>query len=408
MGAEGSICHKEVGSDHEVSDGKKKKKKDKKEKKQKKSKKDRSDSSDSEDPWAQHRTSVEVSGGVQLNSLLEAFELCDPERSGYVRDHSRFAEVAMRLTGLRDSADSFWRQLDRDGNGAVSFPEFVEWAQMNRVALPIGLTGGTGDVGPGGVAFPSTWQGPRDPRVAVGWNQRTMVTDGKLFAELQQMLDLTYKKVWTRDRKATGNNQVPDGYQLVRAMHSENFSDWNRYYLKRHRLVQDCANGGWLQQYQPLTAQASGICARHTLRAEACNEWLLFHGTNSHAAEAICRGDFTMHLSGSATGTLYGKGTYFAESITKADEYAKADAEDNCCALVCRVAGGQVLYNDEVEPSGEAMQDMVLKDGLYHSIIGDREKCRGTFKEYVVFDADQVYVEYILVYKRKYAAVPTS
>mmetsp|Transcript_40078 Transcript_40078/g.126760 ORF Transcript_40078/g.126760 Transcript_40078/m.126760 type:complete len:96 (-) Transcript_40078:90-377(-) len=84
MGAEGSICHKEVGSDHEVSDGKKKKKKDKKEKKQKKSKKDRSDSSDSEDPWAQHRTSVEVSGGVQLNSLLEAFELCDPERTAAI------------------------------------------------------------------------------------------------------------------------------------------------------------------------------------------------------------------------------------------------------------------------------------------------------------------------------------
>merc|ERR1719195_2102446 len=58
------------------------------------------------------------------------------------------------------------------------------------------------------------------------------------------------------------------------------------------------------------------------------NEWYLWHGTSIQGAEAICKIDFKQRLAGSATGTLYGKGTYFAESITKADEYAKET--DDC------------------------------------------------------------------------------
>eukprot|EP00928_Gymnodinium_smaydae_P087239 TRINITY_DN7152_c0_g1_i3.p2 TRINITY_DN7152_c0_g1~~TRINITY_DN7152_c0_g1_i3.p2 ORF type:complete len:126 (-),score=10.70 TRINITY_DN7152_c0_g1_i3:208-585(-) len=52
-----------------------------------------------------------------------------------------------------------------------------------------------------------------------------------------------------------------------------------------------------------------------------------------------------------------------------------------CCVLVCRVAGGHVLYNDEVTPDAEELQRSCLA-GEHHSIIGDREKCRNTFKEY--------------------------
>lgn len=133
-----------------------------------------------------------------------------------------------------------------------------------------------------------------------------------------------------------------------------------------------------------------------------CNEWLLFHGTNERAAQEIAQGDFTMRLAGTATGTLYGRGTYFADSFTKADEYAQKGRNDICTALICRVIGGKVLYNDEVTPDSQALTDAVTK-GQYDSILGDREKCRGTYREYVLFDADQIYVEYILKYKRVYS-----
>ena len=41
----------------------------------------------------------------------------------------------------------------------------------------------------------------------------------------------------------------------------------------------------------------------------SANEWVLLHGTSAEAADAIASTDFTMRLAGSATGTLYGRGT---------------------------------------------------------------------------------------------------
>merc|ERR1719482_53394 len=74
------------------------------------------------------------------------------------------------------------------------------------------------------------------------------------------------------------------------------------------------------------------------------NEYYLFHGTNPTAADLITAGDFRVDLSGSNAGTLYGRGIYFAESCSKADEYTE-EAESGPRAgqrtlLVCRVLAG--------------------------------------------------------------------
>ncbi|CAK9028618.1 unnamed protein product [Durusdinium trenchii] len=80
--------------------------------------------------------------------------------------------------------------------------------------------------------------------------------------------------------------------------------------------------------------------------------------------------------------TLHGTRSIDAEcSPLKADEYAKEGKDGLCCALVCRVAAGHVLYNDEVTPDAEKLQESCIS-GKFHSILGDREKCRGTFKEF--------------------------
>jgi hypothetical protein len=272
----------------------------------------------------------------------------------------------------------------------VNFPEFVEWAENHGVELPIGLEGSAG------ISLPHSWTGRHDDK---SWNKRVPVTDKKLLQELASIFELTYKAAWTRDRKSTGLNKVPTGYEFVKAEKNENYADWKGYYLKRHMLAHDCTKKPFVQ-IRPLTGTATSLVDRHKLRAY-CNEWFLLHGTNPEAAENIARGEFGLQLAGSATGTLYGKGTYFAESVTKADEYA-GGAEGPmglCCMLLCRVVGGYVLYNDEVTPDANALQGKVTS-GEYHSILGDREKCRNTYKEYVIFDDDQVYVDYILHYKR--------
>ena len=67
------------------------------------------------------------------------------------------------------------------------------------------------------------------------------------------------------------------------------------------------------------------------------------------------------------------------------------------------VSCGDWIYTDEVKPDVEALLQSI-QNGQHHSILGDREKARGTYREFVVFNNDQVYPEYIVVYKRH--AVP--
>lgn len=161
-----------------------------------------------------------------FSTLLEAFEYCQPNKSGFITDHVRFAAVAAILANDRADQEVVWSHLDQDGNGAVSFPEFVEWAEANDVLLPTGVGGG--DVG---VAFPRTWTGPRsDPT----WNRRQDITDRALLTELQELLDITYKRKSTRDRRSHGG--VPKRYRLLRAQRSENYQDWRG----RHEKI--CVN----------------------------------------------------------------------------------------------------------------------------------------------------------------------
>ncbi|CAK9021201.1 unnamed protein product [Durusdinium trenchii] len=100
------------------------------------------------------------------------------------------------------------------------------------------------------------------------------------------------------------------------------------------------------------------------------NEWYLFHGTNPEAAAAICRG-----------------------AQFNADEYAKPNAEGRYAVLLCRVIGGRVNYTDEVTPDPEALVHSCI-EGDFDSVCGDREKTRGTYREFVLFDSEDVYVEY--------------
>jgi len=330
---------------------------------------------------------------VQYRTLVEAFKYCDPEETGYITDHTRFAKVAKALANLEGNQAEVWSTLDLDGNGKVSWPEFVEWAEVSHVELALGV-----DEEGGALSFPSTWTGPQHDPTHVS---RDAVKDTAHFRELAQLMQVTYKKIYTRDRKATGTDKVPDGYDLVKAWHCEHFKDWRRYYLRRHQLLKSCSRKTGFMSRPSMTNQATGLIRRQALRG-SCNEWLLFHGTSKKNADKIVEGahDFHIGLAGTATGTLYGRGAYFADSITKADEYAKEE-DGLCCVLVCRIIGGHVLYHDEVTPDPEKLQGSCIS-GEYNSVLGDREKCRNTFKEYVIYDADQVYVEYVLHYKRRY------
>ena len=52
-------------------------------------------------------------------------------------------------------------------------------------------------------------------------------------------------------------------------------------------------------------------------------------------------------------------------------------------------------------PQVDGLVNSVTKTHEYHSVLGDREKCRGTFREYIVYDNAQVYPEWIIWYQRQ-------
>merc|ERR1740139_1103685 len=89
------------------------------------------------------------------------------------------------------------------------------------------------------------------------------------------------------------------------------------------------------------------------------NEWALFHASIPEALTAIAKTGFTMDklgaggskLIGGGAG-LFGDGTYFGDSITKADEYARVKVTSGkyagCrSAAIVRVLGGRHYYCDK-------------------------------------------------------------
>jgi len=129
------------------------------------------------------------------------------------------------------------------------------------------------------------------------------------------------------------------------------------------------------------------------------NEMLLFHGTTPEAADSICAGGFK--LSRADTDSLFGPGIYMAENSSKADEYVTEGKHAGVyCMLLCRVVMGNVLYNSDLRPKAADLVKEV-HTGRYHSVLGDREKVRGTYREFVSYDVDKVYPEYVVYYRRR-------
>jgi len=221
----------------------------------------------------------------------------------------------------------------------------------------------------------------------------------------QDLFDETYRNIWTRDRKKHNpqRSQVPKGYKVTGALRCENSRFWREYAVRKAEIVQDRSvsdlkNFVSYTNVKSANAWAASGWDSERLNAD-CNEWYLFHGTSRQNATNICHNDFKLSLAGGVTGTLYGRGAYLAESITKADEYAKPDAHGEYTVILCRVLGGRVKYTDEEAPDTEQLVRLCI-EGPYDCILGDREKIRNTFREFVFYDSENLYAEYIIHYRR--------
>jgi hypothetical protein len=226
------------------------------------------------------------------------------------------------------------------------------------------------------------------------------LSEGEL-GNIQHLFDASLKKKFTRDRK--DGEGVPDRLRITRGHRVQNVFNWTEYSSRKWSIKEAMRSSKKRLQSNIDNLKTAGVLPNNDLyRLDSdANEAFLFHGTNDDAAGKITRGDFLVNLAGSNAGTLYGRGVYLAESVSKSDEYTKENANGERCLLVCRATLGFVNYTDEVAPDVDKLVKSCT-DGPYHCVLGDREKCRGTFREIIVYDDDQVYPEYVIWYKREY------
>ncbi|OLQ09056.1 TCDD-inducible poly [ADP-ribose] polymerase [Symbiodinium microadriaticum] len=139
---------------------------------------------------------------------------------------------------------------------------------------------------------------------------------------MQSVLDGTYRKVYTRDRRGA---PIPDRFVVKDVHRVLNDQVWREYCDTREQ-IRSKLNGEKPSlpdgSHTVNVLQKGGLGALPPLDSEVNEHWL-FHGTTAEAATGIAENDFRLDLSGSNAGTLYGKGIYLAENATKSDEYGE-------------------------------------------------------------------------------------
>ncbi|CAK8999072.1 Poly [ADP-ribose] polymerase tankyrase-2 (ADP-ribosyltransferase diphtheria toxin-like 6) (ARTD6) (Poly [ADP-ribose] polymerase 5B) (Protein poly-ADP-ribosyltransferase tankyrase-2) (TNKS-2) (TRF1-interacting ankyrin-related ADP-ribose polymerase 2) (Tankyrase II) (Tankyrase-2) (TANK2) (Tankyrase-like protein) (Tankyrase-related protein) [Durusdinium trenchii] len=202
-------------------------------------------------------------------------------------------------------------------------------------------------------------------------------------------------------------------FRAVKAVQIMNAPCWASYLQRRDHVLQQCLkvkarsdatywreglNGALMTD--ALTERME-VSAFTPLKREA-NECWLFHGTSHHAAEGITTDDFDMTRANPAG--LFGAGVYFAESVSKADEYVKGkhvDGVELFPLLLCRVCLGYIYYCDQRRPSARELEEHCLLED-WHSVLGDRKKTSNTFREFIIYDNLQAFPAYIIYYSREY------
>lgn len=223
---------------------------------------------------------------------------------------------------------------------------------------------------------------------------------------LQQLLSDTFVRRRSCDRRG----KMPSGLRLRNVLRAPlQGSVWESFVTERESLPSCSVPKSPLRT----SMHAAALGLTHS-------ESLLLHGTNPQDAQSILETGFDLTRTGSARaeatgrrkGSMFSTGIYLAECSSKADEYASEGIEGRnkspkalLAMLVCRVALGRLLRVTRAvggEGTGPRLAATLGSAGPqpYHSLMGDLEQGCGTFREFVIPRSEQVFPEFLLLYKR--------
>lgn len=256
-----------------------------------------------------------------------------------------------------------------------------------------------------GNVYPPYWQNCRPDS---GMDFHEMFPAMRFKNVLQELASDTWKNKWTRDRlggngqpipKGDPHGDMPSGIQVLQGWRVESAELWMRYF-------------SFMQRVHAGRRQCTDLCiktttalkwnARRRLKSDL-NETYLWHGTSPRAVMGIATAGFNLDLTGTNVGAMFGRGAYFAECASKADEYSRDDKEgyfQGCFAmLLCRVIVGEAQV---LQKADYHAHERLGSGESFDSTVGDRESAVGTYREFVVPEADAIYPEYAIIYERVY------
>jgi hypothetical protein len=185
--------------------------------------------------------------------------------------------------------------------------------------------------------------------------------------------------------------------RVVSVQRVENESLWQMHQLRRDILKKNCAAQG-ISSLSAATNWQSVIPSKTEMSTDI-NEFYLFHGTDSKSAQIICEHGFDERVANLKG--LYGTGSYFAMNTCKSYQYSSKDSS-TFVILVCRVAMGSPYYTSTSHNNQRRPPDNAdTPDRPFDSIFAQHGIGKGGqqhHNEYVVFDRNQVYPEYIVRY----------
>ena len=270
--------------------------------------------------------------------------------------------------------------------------------------------------------------------------------DRSTWAALERLLQTDPVKL--RQSGADRGGTTHDRLKLACAWRLENPDLWKKYMGGVQEVMNDMKRirqGGLTSAGgdPPLTCGVAD-----DLPGDLCgdvNEAFLMHGTNADVLINILSKGMNMGFAGTAAGAAYGEGLYLAEDAGKNDQYTKVDPQytghSYICygnmsselhkrlyahgvrhpgmvfyILVCRVARGHHVRTQQmgrsatstdtgrpVFPISFRMLDMVAGVSpptvRHHSLLADVSP-PARYREFVVFQSEYIYPEYLLAYQR--------
>eukprot|EP01043_Picozoa_sp_COSAG02_P032794 COSAG02_NODE_2207_length_9517_cov_3.723508_1_plen_916_part_10 len=189
--------------------------------------------------------------------------------------------------------------------------------------------------------------------------------------------------------------------QVVRVERVENTLLWQAYHqqkaILRERLKHQGLTCDDIAAVCPLLDKANGRVLDAGL-----NEFRLWHGTKPDVATILATSGFDERVARD-TG-LYGAGSYFADAACKSNQYAtETNAQGEHCMLQCRVLMGNHFNTTKNHQNQRRPPLNPTTPGQPHDSIfaqtGRANNGAQAHNEFIVFQKNQVYPEYILWYK---------